>query len=101
SCGCRVLRPGRFPKSSRCLLAWSKNISAWGWLVAERGTITGADWARALPAARARREGAAARMFSGPACPSCGEPGLHQQLGEGMVRVVHARGVACLTLINQ
>ena len=59
-------------------------------------TITGTDWARALPVARARRKPAAvrARVFAGPLCPVCGQPGLHRAMLGG-VRIHHGGGVAC------
>ena len=38
-------------------------------------TITGASWARALPAARARRRAAPARVFNAVRCPLCGRVG--------------------------
>lgn len=59
-------------------------------------TITGADWAHALPPARARRRPVAvrARVFAGPACPVCGRPGLHRE-GKGGMLVVHGGGLSC------
>lgn len=53
-------------------------------------TITGTDWARALPVARARRAPAAvrSRVFAGPICPLCGQPGIHREMLGG-VRIVH------------
>lgn len=53
-------------------------------------TITGSDWASALPAARARRAPIAvrARVFSGPICPMCGLPGIHREMLGG-VRIIH------------
>jgi hypothetical protein len=53
-------------------------------------TITGSDWAAALPAARARRAPVAvrARVFSGPICPVCGLPGIHREMLGG-VRIIH------------
>lgn len=60
------------------------------------GTITGSDWAAALPAARRRRAPAAvrARVFCGPVCPVCGLPGLRREMLGG-VRVHHASGDSC------
>jgi hypothetical protein len=53
-------------------------------------TITGTDWDRSLRAARARRKPAAvrARVFAGPMCPVCGQPGLRREMLGG-VRVMH------------
>lgn len=59
-------------------------------------TITGSDWARALPAARLRRAPVAvrARVFNGALCPVCGLPGIHRAMLGG-VRVVHGGGDSC------
>jgi hypothetical protein len=56
-------------------------------------TLTDADWKRGLAAARARRRPAEvrARVFSGPACPVCGRPGLHRDLTGG-TEVTHGSG---------
>ena len=53
-------------------------------------TITDADWARGLAAARERQrpEVRRARIFSGPRCPVCGRPGLHQEITGGTL-IIH------------
>ena len=58
------------------------------------GTISGADWARALPAARTRRQVATARRFAGPVCPRCGRPGLHRELTGG-TEILHSGVERC------
>ena len=59
-------------------------------------TITGSDWARVLPAVRARRkpEAVRARVFAGPICPVCGLPGIRREMLEG-VRIHHGNGESC------
>lgn len=59
-------------------------------------TISGADWARSLAAARIRRRPSAAdaRRFSGPVCPVCGRPGLHRELTGG-TEIVHGAAERC------
>lgn len=59
-------------------------------------TITDAAWTRGLKAARTRRqpEAVRARVFSGPACPVCGKPGLHRDLTGG-TEVTHNKGERC------
>jgi hypothetical protein len=63
---------------------------------ARHTTITGVDWALALPAARARRapEAVQARLFSGPVCPICGRPGLHRELTGG-TEITHSATERC------
>lgn len=59
-------------------------------------TITDLEWKRSLAAARARRrpEAVQARLFSGPACPICGRPGLHRDLTGG-TEIVHSFRERC------
>jgi len=58
-------------------------------------TISGADWARALPVARVRRAGTSARVASRLLCPVCNKMGKHvPQKPKGLI-VEHGSGVAC------
>jgi hypothetical protein len=60
-------------------------------------TITGGDWQRGLVAARARRKPGAvnARLFSGPICPVCRRPGLHQEITGGTMIIHDPRVKPC------
>lgn len=73
---------------------------------AREHTITGADWARELPRARARRapEAVAARRYAGPTCPVCGQGGLQRDMTGG-TEIIHDAHTRCWwpagTLLDQ
>ena len=62
---------------------------------AQNSTISGADWARALPAARVRRAGTAKRVFAALLCPVCGKRGVHKPQKPKGLLVEHGGGATC------
>ena len=62
---------------------------------AQHSTISGADWARALPASRSRRAGMTLRVRESLLCPVCGKRGVHKPQKPKGLLVEHGGGVAC------